>query len=165
MEKKSEFEQAIEEHIENNQEEEVSKTEVNVENSQEEYEKFIRNPENRKRATILANQIVETVGKNWFTFDRFCLKLKLSKKEQQEDAFRQLMLLEGFGLCLSKIGGDDVPKNKKGKPVFKISMDYLAQIDLLDHDIAYHQARIEILKEQRQKIVERHKDVENEMAN
>lgn len=129
--------------------------------AEKEYEKFISNPENRKRATILANQIREAVGKNWFTFDRFCEKLKFKTDDVKSDAYHQLAILQSFGLCASKKAGYDVPKNKRGKIVYKIIMDYYGQIDLIDHDIAYHEARVEVLKGEREKLVERQKKLEH----
>lgn len=157
MEKKSEFEQAIEEHIEAKKVVGSQSDPVDVESTQKEYDKFITNPENRQRATILANQIKEKVGKNWFTFQGVCDKLNLFKAQEQQDMAHSLAVLIGFGLCVSKMGDDDVPKNKKGKTIFKIVMDYLAQIDLIDHDVAYHQAKVQVLIEQREKIVEKQK--------
>lgn len=128
--------------------------------SEKEFEKFISKPENRQRATILANQIMELVGKNWFTFDHFCEKMKFKTNDLRSDAKQQLFILESFGLCASKTGGDDVPKNKKGKVLYKMFIDYYGKIDLIDHDIAYYEAKIEVLKWEREKVLKRQKKLE-----
>lgn len=121
--------------------------------AQIEFDKFISNPENRQKATVLANQIKELVGKNWFTFERFVDKLKYNNEDSKTDAYQQLVILKSFGLCVSKVGDGSLPKSKRGKVVYKIVMDYIAQIDLIDHDIAYFEAKIQFLKQEREKAV------------
>lgn len=124
--------------------EEISKLE------QEQEEKFYADPENKKGALVLASQIKDTVGKNWFTFNRFISKTK----EDRFAGLHKLNILERFALVRSRIGNVvNDGKENRGLKMYKVFIDNQDYLDAFDQLIVYHQDQIrqvELAKKQYQ---------------
>lgn len=108
-------------------------------NSQEEVDKkiveeFVKNPEMKKQAGVLAFEIQKEFS-NWFSVPQIVKKFKTDIPE----ASRKIEMLMLFNYCIGKV--------EKGKPFFKIDIDHRAQRSLIMEEIAEYEGKILVLKE------------------
>lgn len=95
---------------------------------------FIKNPEMKKQAGILAFEIQKEFS-NWFSIPQLIKKFKTNTVE----AAKKIEMLMLFNYCIGKV--------EKGKPFFKIDIDHRAQRSLIMNEIAEYEGKILFLKE------------------
>lgn len=116
-----------------------------TEQDKKEYEEWVMNPENKKNAQFLANQIIEVMGERWFTLNFFCKKAKL----ERDTAFQKLYMCRIFGFMLQK---DEKVKEDgiwQTLPMFKVSIDNKSKIEEIDRAIAFYYEEIKKLELQK----------------
>jgi len=110
--------------------EEIRKKDIETANN------FVKDPENRKMAVALANQIQKELGTEWFQ----AKKLNKVFKGGTEDQIKaKLVVLGMFKLAAYK--------EEKGQQFYKIDIDQKTQRGLILQEIEFHKAQIEILQE------------------
>lgn len=108
------------------------------------YVAFMSNPANISKATQMAFELVEVVGKNWFSLARLCSKSKLSK----ETAFMKLSLLIQFGMLVHKEEKMKVGKSWEKVTVYKVVVSNEAKIEEFRLAIEYYKVEISKLEMQ-----------------
>jgi hypothetical protein len=115
---------------------------------QEELKRFLASPENQRNAANMAEQIIERVGKNWFSLLRFIDKTGLSK----EVAYQKLLMLKQFGLVQIKISNYRYAGKNNPTPEFKVTLTKEARLATIDGAIESYQALIRGLEAEREAI-------------
>lgn len=115
-------------------------TESSLEQDKKVVEEFLANPENKKMAIELANQIKKEVGEDWFQAKKLIKKFKCTV----EEAKAKFVVLGAFNLCAYK--------EEKGLQWYKIDLSQKIQRDLLVQEIQFHEVQISILKEKLTKL-------------
>jgi hypothetical protein len=110
----------------------VAKTE------EEEEREFFASEENKKNALVLANQIRDMVGKNWFTFQRFINKTK----EDRAAGYQKLKIGEMFGYIKTKVGDFSDGKDSLRMPMWKVVISKEDHVKALQDIIQYHKNQI-----------------------
>lgn len=105
-----------------------------IEEDKKTVEEFLKNPEMKKQAGVLAFQIQKEFS-NWFTVQQVTKKFQTDLPE----ASRRIEMLMLFNYCVGKV--------EKGKPFFKIDIDHRAQRQLILDEIAEYEGKILFLKE------------------
>ncbi len=102
-------------------------------------EEFKKNPENREKALLLANQIKTEVFSHFFTEKQFLKKIKTTS----QDFFIKINMLKLFGLvCERRIG------ENQEEVSYKIDIDKTNQIHFKEIEIKSHEYKLEILKKE-----------------
>lgn len=96
---------------------------------------FLENKDRRKEALDLAHQISKEVGNDWFQPKKLLKKFKVDVKEIQN----KLIILSAFKLVAYK--------EERGLQWYKIDINQKDQRLLLQQEIEFHQAQLQILKE------------------
>ncbi len=96
---------------------------------------FISDPENKRMAMELAHQIAKEIGYVWFQ----AKKLKKLFKNDDKQIAAKLTVLGAFKLCAYR--------QEKDIQWYKIDIDQRIQRVLVQQEIEFHTAQIEILKE------------------
>lgn len=117
-------------------------------NDQAEMLAFINDPEERKNATSLALQVQQSVGKNWFTLNRFIKKTK----ETKESSLLKLNLLKIFGMLQSKTADWKDGSEARGRQVYKVAVSNEDKIAGIDEIIDYYKYQIESLERQKSQL-------------
>lgn len=115
-------------------------TEPSLEEDKKVVEDFLSNPENKKMAIELANQIRIEVGEGWFQAKSLIKKYKCTI----EEAKAKFVVLGAFNLCAYK--------EEKGVQWYRIDLSQKIQRDLIVQEIQFHEVQISILKEKLTKL-------------
>lgn len=110
----------------------------------QDYSNFLNDTENKKKAFLMAVQIKDCVGKNWFNLSRALVKTK------QKDIATKLQVLGDFGLVEKKIGAYEDGLGRVGDLLYKIVLSDGDVIEAIDDKIKYHESIIEKLKLERE---------------
>jgi hypothetical protein len=102
---------------------------------QEELKRFLASPENQRNAANMAEQIIERVGKNWFSLLRFIDKTGLSKE-----------------VAYHKISNYRYAGKNNPTPEFKVTLTKEARLATIDGAIESYQALIRGLEAEREAI-------------
>lgn len=108
------------------------------------YAKYMSDPENISKATHMAYELTEIVGKNWFSLRRLMHKAKLPK----ETAFMKLSLLMQFGMLVHKEEKMKVNKSWERVTVYKVAVSNESKIAELRLAIEYYKSEISKLEGQ-----------------
>lgn len=95
----------------------------------------------KQLALELANYILENVSKNWFSV--FDLRNKL--KIDFQNAFDKLQSLKILGLCYERLKKDNSFE-------YKIVLNDIQKIKLVEFDIEFYETKIKILKNELEKL-------------
>lgn len=120
-----------------------------TEQDKREYEAWVSDPENKKNAQFLANQIIEVMRERWFTLNDFCKKAKLNK----QTAFQKLYVCRIFGYIIqkdSKVKEDGIWQTL---PMFKVSIDNKSKIEEIDRAIVFYNEEIKKLELQKEALL------------
>lgn len=110
----------------------------------EKIEEAVTDEHLRKTALESANQLYEFVSKNWFTpFDVF-QKLKVLSLDE---CIAKLNALKLFGVVYERI--------INGEKKYKVTLNDVQRLELLDNDIQFYTTKVEILKKERIKLEEK----------
>lgn len=112
---------------------------------QQEYDKWLADPQNRENALSLASQIADVVGKNWFSITRLCSKAHLGR----QDAYQKVQLCKLFGFIEMRLGNYRDGKENVQVPLFKVTISKEEKIKALDQIIQYHRDQIEAFEIQK----------------
>lgn len=112
---------------------------------QQEYDKWLADPQNRENALTLASQIADVVGKNWFSITRLCSKAHLGR----QDAYQKVQLCKLFGFVEMRLGNYRDGKENVQVPLFKVTISKEEKIKALDQIIQYHRDQIEAFEIQK----------------
>jgi hypothetical protein len=104
------------------------------EETKQEVDSFLNDPEHKKKAVEIAYQIKEQLP-NWFTIPKVVKKFKTVT----EEAAKKIEMLMLFNICIAKV--------EKDIPYFKIDLDHRTQRELLSKQIEEKEGEILFLKE------------------
>ncbi len=108
---------------------------------------FVSDPEEKKRAIFLAEQIQALVNKKWFTIKDAA---KASRGgETPQSIYQKMQILELFKLTERRIGTAEDGREKLRQELFKIVISKQDKILAIDDIIAYHRGIIEKLESQK----------------
>lgn len=110
-------------------------------------DEFVNDPEQQKSARLLAKQVQELVGKNWFDMKRFSRKTRGATFGSV-----QLGLLIQFGLLVVKNEGKD--------QFYKIVFDTIDQQAMINDELESLKLREKILKAELRKLKKKQKELD-----
>lgn len=113
----------------------------NFEQVQKELETFKTNPENKKKAILLAQQFELILNKkkgSWFSLRQLSKRVK----ETEQEMLIKLKMLQIFDLCIAK-EWRSTSKFRKGELVFRINIGLAEQIQSMDEIIEQLKAETE----------------------
>lgn len=112
---------------------------------QQQYDEWLVNPQNKENALSLASQIIDVVGKNWFSITRLCSKAHIGR----QDAYQKVQMCKLFGYAEVRLGNYRDGRENVQVPLFKITISKEDKVKALDQIIQYHKDQIEAFEIQK----------------